>query len=161
MADFRWFQGYIEPVEGMGATALVFLDGFAFTVVEVSARKKTIRIQRDRATLLSIDAEVGAQVYRVETDPNGRILKASYRGNAGRWYGEFCAFHLGYRKEFRSRYAEPPGIRDGIYCDPYSGAMHRRSSSGWSRLHSAPIPIVAARMQAYGGLWDHDLDTRA
>jgi len=90
------------PVIGEGATYTVWTDSHAGTVVKISPNGKTAWIQLDKATLLnghnSNEADKlkfspggfmghtdGNQRYSYERDPNGEIIKATYRAKLGIW----------------------------------------------------------------------------
>jgi len=86
---------------GDGATYRTYTDYSAYTVIEVSCNGKTITLREDKATLLNgfnsgeEDAlkftpggfaghVSGAQRYKFEPNPDGRVIKASLRKN-GQW----------------------------------------------------------------------------
>jgi len=69
------------PVVGMGATILMFSDRHAATVIEVSADKKTIVIQQDKAVRTDKNGMSESQDYRFEPNTNGPTTTYTLRKN--------------------------------------------------------------------------------
>lgn len=93
------------PVVGMGATMCVGSDSYAFTIIEVSASKKRIKIQEDKATRIDNNGMYSeAQDYFHEYNTNGTIYTVSLRKD-GRWRisGESKGMivSIGYRRTHR------------------------------------------------------------
>ena len=73
-----------EPVVGMGATILMWSDRHAATVVEVSADKKRVVIQRDNAKRTDKNGMSESQTYEFTPDPEARRETYTLRKN-GAW----------------------------------------------------------------------------
>lgn len=73
-----------EPVVGMGATILLWTDRHAATVVEVSASKKRLSIQRDKATRTDKNGMSDSQAYSFEPNPEAHRETYTLRRN-GAW----------------------------------------------------------------------------
>ena len=89
-------NGEVKPEVGMGATYLGWTDRHAYTIIEVSASGKTIKVQRDRAIRTDKLGMSDAQSYLYTPDPNGevRTIRLSKKGwDKGR-------FAIGFRKEY-------------------------------------------------------------
>lgn len=94
------------PKVGDGATVRGWSDRYACTIIEVSKSGKSVKIQRDKATLLNgpdsgepdalkvypggFAAHVsGTQRYSYEPDPEGVIYEVSYR-KPSTWNADGC-----------------------------------------------------------------------
>jgi len=86
---------------GDGATKLLWTDSNAYTVIEVSASGKRIKLQRDNTTLMNkvgsgapdalqfspggfVGHTSGVQRWEYMADPDGHIIEASLRKD-GKW----------------------------------------------------------------------------
>lgn len=80
---------------GDGATLIAYSDRRAYTVISISKSGKSMRLQRDKATLINGDEKIfypggfvghtvfpKGQKYSYEADPRGEIIKA-FRGKRG------------------------------------------------------------------------------
>ena len=93
---------HVAPKVGDAATYRVWTDHHACTVIAVSKSGVMVTLQRDKATLLNgfnsgePDALTstpagfahivnGVQRYAYERDPEGEIIKVSYRAKFGTW----------------------------------------------------------------------------
>lgn len=74
----------VVPEVGMGATYCIGSDSYSYTVIEVSASKRRIKIQSDRSTRVDNNGQSESQQYIHERDPNGRIEEYSLRQD-GSW----------------------------------------------------------------------------
>jgi hypothetical protein len=94
-----------EPEEGMGCTILMWTDRYAATIVLVSADKKRIWVERDKAIRLDDNGRCEQQIYRYERSETRDSECYSLRKN-GRWVkrGESMAdgtsLLIGHRKEY-------------------------------------------------------------
>jgi len=87
---------------GDGATVAGYSDSYACTIVEISKSGKTIVLREDHADLLNgVDSGAddamtftpggfvghweGQQRYSYKPNPNGRVIKASFRKKVGRF----------------------------------------------------------------------------
>ncbi len=93
-----------DPHVGMGATELRWTDRAAYTVIEVQANGRVLRLQRDQATRKDKRGMTDAQEYLYQPNPKGLIVTVSRRrdgkyrrvgeGNTG------SVFMIGARQEY-------------------------------------------------------------
>lgn len=93
-----------EPQVGMGATELRWTDRAAYTVIEIQAGGRVLRLQRDKAIRKNNRGVTNAQEYMYQPDPRGVIVTVSRRrdgkyrrvgeGNTG------SVFMVGARQEY-------------------------------------------------------------
>ena len=74
----------IEPQVGMGATIVMWTDRHAATIVGMTKSRKTIYVQRDRATRVDNRGMSDSQDYEYSADPDAPISTFTLRSN-GRW----------------------------------------------------------------------------
>lgn len=86
------------PRVGDGATHVMWTDRHAYTVIEVSASGKTVKVQRDKATRTDGRGMTDAQSYKYEPDPQGavRTVRLTKRG----WRSNGEAVLMGVRDEY-------------------------------------------------------------
>lgn len=70
-----------SPEVGMGATIAYWCDRHAATIIAVSASKREITIQRDKATRTDHNGLSESQEYSFERDPEGPTYVATLRPN--------------------------------------------------------------------------------
>lgn len=74
-------KGQPVPEVGMGATILGWTDRHACTIVEVSASKRSVKIQRDIATRTDDNGMSDSQSYSYEPDTEARVQEFTLRKN--------------------------------------------------------------------------------
>jgi len=94
-------NGQPVPEVGMGATILGWTDRKACTIVEVSASKRSIKVQRDIATRTDDHGASDSQSYNYERDPEGEVREFTLRKNGA--YVEKGASMRGYRLRLGAR----------------------------------------------------------
>lgn len=70
-----------RPEVGMGATLCYPSDRYPYTVVEVSASGKRIKVTRDDFTRTDNNGQSESQTYDYTTDPTGILIEFSLRKN--------------------------------------------------------------------------------
>ena len=88
-----------EPEVGMGATACMWSDRHAYTVIEIKSKCR-ILIQRDKATRTDSNGMSDCQEYRYESDPNGQVVELIKTKKGWKDLGGCTRYLLGVREEY-------------------------------------------------------------
>lgn len=94
------------PEVGMGATYGIGSDSYAYTIVEVSENKRTVKVQADEAKAQEGSDYYGDQKYDYTPNPKARIRTFTLR-KSGRYYEKGCemgrggSLTIGFRRTYR------------------------------------------------------------
>lgn len=91
-------QQYTSFQVGDGASLRVGSDSYAYTVVSVTPSGKTVKLQKDTATLVKTSNPYVDQVYTYQADPDGVVITARLGKRGWKANGNRVA---GYRREYQ------------------------------------------------------------